>query len=297
MQWTGEVERGDWIRERLSGWGVVGGVVPRGFEAYVRILHPITAYRGDETARWRWAEVATRTGRAMHPLVQSQRLFGPEPAYLEFPDGWSPSLPEEGRLEPELLAHLTGHLRAHSREQEITLGIWDGWGEINGSSTPMLFWAPADSLPWWRRCYLRALRPFITHRLRRQHEAEKKASIAAEITRAVERTDGNAGPLVLHLPAREYVLLAASLTELADPAWPRTAGIGWQGDHGPMPALIWPDDHSWCVGTEIDFDSTLVGGSRTLVDAILADGTFEAFEVLADDDLSWAGDTLNPDSH
>ena len=147
MQWTSDVSRGDWIRGRLHGWGHVGGVVPRGFEAYARILHPISAYRGDETARWRWAEVADRTGRVLHPLVQSQRLFGPEPAHLEFPDGWSPSLPEEGRLEPELLAHLTGQLRNHGREQAITLGIWDGWGEINGASSTFLLWAPAEGTP------------------------------------------------------------------------------------------------------------------------------------------------------
>lgn len=295
MQWTGEVARGDWIRDRLAGWGNVGGVVPRGFEAYARILHPITAYRGEETVPWRWAEVAARTGRTMHPLVQSQRLFGSEPADLEFPDGWSPSLPEEGRLEPELLAQLTGHLRTHGREQAITLGVWCGWGEINGSSTPMLFWGPIDGPPWWRRWYFRVFRPLINHQMRRRHHAEKMASIAPDIARALHRTDGYAGPLLLHLPAREYVLLTATLDELADPTWPRSAGIGWHGSFsGPMPALIWPDDHAWCVATEIDFDSTLVGGSRSLVDAILTDDTFEAFEVHPDDDLTWDGDTINP---
>ncbi len=294
MQWTSDVSRGDWIRGRLHGWGHVGGVVPRGFEAYARILHPIAAYRGDETARWRWAEVADRTGRVMHPLVQSQRLFGPEPAHVEFPDGWSPGLPEEGRLEPELLAHLTGQLRNHGREQAITLGIWDGWGEINGASSTFLLWAPAEGTPWWRRWYFHLCRPFVNHRLQRRHRAETTAGVAPEIARALQRTDGHAGPLLLHLPHRDYILLTATLAELADPAWPRTAGIGWQRDHGPMPALIWPDDHAWCVASEIDFDSTLVGGSRELVDAILADDAFESFEVGPDDDLTWDGDSVNP---
>lgn len=295
MRWTDDVARGEWIRERVHGWGHVGGVVPRGFQAYARILHPVTAYHGDETAQWRWAEVAARVGRAMHPLVQSQRLFGPEPAHLEFPDGWSPSMPDEGRLAPELLARLAGHLRAYRGDKAVTLGIWDGWGEINGSSSPMLIWAPEPGEPWWQRWQVRVLRPFLHRRVRREHQSEQSTSVDPAIARAVERTDGYAGPLLLRLPGRDYVLLSASLAELIDPAWPWAAGIGWHGSFaGPMPALIWPDDHSWCVATEIDFDSTLVGGSRALVDAILADEVFEAFEVGPDDDLTWDGDTVNP---
>lgn len=294
MQWTGDVARGEWLRERLHGWGHVGGVVPRGFEAYARILHPIEAYRGDETARWRWAEVAERTNRTMHPLVQSRRLFGPEPYQVEFTDGWAPNLPSEGSLDPDLLATLTAHLRRHG-DDTVTLGIWDGWGELHGGGSVFTIWAPAAGAPWWERLHVRVFHRLIHRRVQRQHRAEQRASIDPAIVMALQRTGGHAGPSLLDLPGRAYVLLTATLTELADPTWPKTAGIGWySGFHGPMPALIWPDDHAWCVATEIDFDSTLVGGSRELVDAILADDTFEAFEVGSDDDLTWDGDTVNP---
>jgi hypothetical protein len=37
----------------------------------------------------------------------------------------------------------------------------------------------------------------------------------------------------------------------------------------------------------------IVAGSRTLVDDVLADDHFEAFEVHEGDDLSWDGDLLN----
>lgn len=294
MRWTGEVARGDWLRERLHGWGQVGGVVPRGFEAYVRILHPITAYRGDETAQWRWADLAERTGTVMHPLVQSRRMFGAEPSELSFDDGWSPSPPDEGFFDPELLAALA--VRLGKSGDAVTLGVWDGWGELHPASTGWLIWIPLDEdQPWWRRWYHRATLPITRRRRERELRAEQVASVDPAIRRAVERTDGDAGPLLLHLPSRDYVLLTASLSELADPAWPRSAGIGWHGSFsGPMPSLIWPDDHAWCIATEIDFDSTLVGGSRELVDAILADDTFEAFEVGPDDDLTWDGDTVNP---
>lgn len=67
-----------------------------------------------------------------------------------------------------------------------------------------------------------------------------------------------------------------------DPFWPQSAN------------LIWPSDHSWCVATEIDWDSTLVACSDDVADGLLADSRLEAFEVAYEDDLSWYGDTVNP---
>ena len=71
----------------------------------------------------------------------------------------------------------------------------------------------------------------------------------------------------------------------------------WPGMDGPWTqsaSLIWPQDKSWCIATEIDFDSTLVACSSDVADALLADRRLEAFEVRYDDDLSWHGDTVNP---
>jgi hypothetical protein len=67
------------------------------------------------------------------------------------------------------------------------------------------------------------------------------------------------------------------------------------GEYGPQSAnLIWPKDRSWCIATEIDWDSTLVACSDEVADALLADERLEAFDVSYDDDLSWHGDTVNP---
>jgi len=43
-------------------------------------------------------------------------------------------------------------------------------------------------------------------------------------------------------------------------------GAGWEDG----PNLWWPDDRAWCVASEIDLDETFVGGTRTLIDDILA---------------------------
>jgi hypothetical protein len=51
--------------------------------------------------------------------------------------------------------------------------------------------------------------------------------------------------------------------------------------------LFWPTDRSWCVATEVDFDSTLVGGDADLIAAILAEPDLETWAVEPDDDLAW----------
>lgn len=121
------------------------------------------------------------------------------------------------------------------------------------------------------------------------HLEEQRTSVAPEVAAAVRR-----GPL-LELPGREYVLLATGCDELADETWPHRAGVGWTSVfEGPLPQLVWPVDRAWVVASEIDWDSTIVAGSRGLVDAVLADEAFEAFEVDEGADLSWEGDLVNP---
>lgn len=103
---------------------------------------------------------------------------------------------------------------------------------------------------------------------------------------------------LMHWPGRDMWLFRSSLSELADPTWARRTVPGWEstryGQEGPRASMIWPEDHAWVVASEEDWDSTIVAGSRALVDSVLANDHFEAFEVHEDDDLSWDGDLLNP---
>lgn len=59
-------------------------------------------------------------------------------------------------------------------------------------------------------------------------------------------------------------------------------------------SLWWPDDRVWCVATDVDLMTTYVGGSRDVVDDVLADARLEAFEVSPEQTLAWTTDTLNP---
>ncbi|MFC8732237.1 hypothetical protein ACFT5B_07260 [Luteimicrobium sp. NPDC057192] len=297
MRLTSDVARGDWILPRLRrggivDGGVVGGVVPRGFEAYARVLHPVTAFvptiRTDvppETLRW--SEVAALSSRqpraVVHPLVQWSSIAGDPSRDVALTDGREASAPLDGALAPAAWSALARHLAAHTTEPALlTAGVWNGYGALRPSTSSQAFVAVYDdgAHPVSRADLARA---------QANAEAELFASVAPDVTSAAD-----SGPL-LALPGRDYVLLDATTDELVDGSWTRTSGLGWHGSlHGVSPNLLWPADRAWCVASEIDFDSTLVGGARALVDAICADETLEAFEVTEDDDLTWTGDTVNP---
>lgn len=83
------------------------------------------------------------------------------------------------------------------------------------------------------------------------------------------------GAARLHLPGRSYVVLRgpvrAAASSLEPPPFRQSANL-W-----------WPQDHSWCVATEIDLSWTYVGGSESCIREVLADGRLEAIPVLAED--------------
>jgi len=87
----------------------------------------------------------------------------------------------------------------------------------------------------------------------------------------------------------DYVLAHTDTAELAQPGW--GSRLGLRTDEPPQ--LLWPEDHAWVLATEIDWDSTIIAGSRALIDSILADGRFEAYLVAENSDLSSNGDTIN----
>jgi hypothetical protein len=59
------------------------------------------------------------------------------------------------------------------------------------------------------------------------------------------------------------------------------------------PNLIWPADRSWFVQSEYDLDSTLVGGSRELVESLMASPELETWEVERSDSLEAWADKIN----
>ena len=48
------------------------------------------------------------------------------------------------------------------------------------------------------------------------------------------------------------------------------------------PNLWWPEDRQWFVATDIDLDSTYVGGSEALIEALSNDPRFEVLPASRD---------------
>jgi hypothetical protein len=90
---------------------------------------------------------------------------------------------------------------------------------------------------------------------------------------------------LLELPLeRNYVVLQGPL-----------AAVSEIGDHPLIrsPSLIWPADHSWFIASEVDFDSTLVGGDTKLVEAIVESPELETWQMEPSDSLAADADKIN----
>jgi hypothetical protein len=59
------------------------------------------------------------------------------------------------------------------------------------------------------------------------------------------------------------------------------------------PTLIWPADRAWFVASDPDLDSTYVGGSTPMIDALLATPGLEAWPVDSADRVTFDSDTIN----
>lgn len=254
-----------WILPRLlpsfltSGNGMpVGAVIPSGFPAYVRVLHPARRTEPDPIVTWRdvdttWREVADWSGRTYHPLMQ----FGPLSASMPGTSGPSPFTQEpwQGHLFADQCHTLHTILAARTTTPETCwLGIWEGWGAFG---------------------YPRSMSFTETESTEVNRMGEQLHEIAERV-RSASRFEH---------PARRYLLAKAPSASICE--------LG----RGPLditPSLAWPDDRSWCVGTEIDFDSTLIGASEECAAALLSDNKLECVEVQPEDRLDIGGDVLNP---
>ena len=59
------------------------------------------------------------------------------------------------------------------------------------------------------------------------------------------------------------------------------------------PNIWWPEDRQWCVATDIDLDSTYVGGTEHCIDALLRNPRFEALRTTLEAPTHMTADTIN----
>jgi len=181
--WSEPGKEADWIAERLAPFNShrVASVVPAGFDAYCRVLHPIeTPERGGRLVRW--AQVAAWSGTTIGRDSQFHSVALP-PTRPETEAPWSGQGPRQGSLYPPDAEVLAETLRAFTTTPEnCWFGIWDGFG-------------------WDHRVVLTAVvKKGITRRQRRAHQPLSR--LPDPVPPAVR-----AGTRV-RLPGRDYLLYA-----------------------------------------------------------------------------------------
>ena len=125
---SSNVEAADWIRARLSSPEryIVTSIIPAGFEAYARVLHPAQLPE-DHHELVRWSEVSRWSGVAMHDHVQWHEIALPRVAPSTAPP-WRSQGPRAGAPFVDdvtvLVEHLTG---ATSTPDSCDFGVWSGY--------------------------------------------------------------------------------------------------------------------------------------------------------------------------
>ncbi len=203
VRWSRAVGEADWIRERLATHprGVSTSVVPGGFPAYVRLLHPAADDGRTRQAPVRWTQVAAWSGMPLRPDAGFHSVALP-PGRPPEPAPWSLQGPRLGSLSADdagqLVAHLSG---ATSTPERCWFCLWAGCGwessarlvATTGDGAGAVRTAPAGDDP-----------------------------VPAEVRR---------GPLV-RLPGREYLLYEGPITEALAflDHWQQTPNLWWPDD-------------------------------------------------------------------
>ena len=253
-----DIATADWLRPRLRRFGsAVAAVVPDGFPAYIRICHPA---RGADDAPVSWAAVAARSGRTMHRQAQFHAISRPLAMALRDPSPWDRANPPEGNLPPALLRALCATLAVHTDTPACCwFCLWDGYGWLHGSPAVTRLTICDDDRP--------VLPP-----------QPVPPALSLEVLH---------GPRV-HLPHRDYILFEGVLEAapelgyaIGDTVFPQS------------PNLFWPQDHAWCVASEIDLFCTLVAGSESLAAALLTDPRLDVWRIDPEDSIAFDGDQIN----
>jgi hypothetical protein len=133
--------------------------------------------------------------------------------------------------------------------------LWEGWGELTGAITPIGA-TTADRPP--------------------PRPAPDEWQLDLRAAR-------------FELPGRAYYLFTGPLQDALRFGYWATAD--WFLPRSPN--LFWPDDRSWCVASEIDFDSTLIAGTTALVNDIVHWDKLEARPVDPHHSIAVDGDIIN----
>lgn len=139
-----EIGVADWLVGSLFPFQkyVAGSVVPPGYEAYARILHPAQSTSGYVS----WAEIADWAGRVYHPAMQFECIATPRDVH-----GVSRPKPWDGQVSYDMPVH-QAHALANllvaftATPDKVWYLVWDGYGDIHRTSRPRVHQSQRDYL-------------------------------------------------------------------------------------------------------------------------------------------------------
>ncbi len=144
--WSDEIAAADWIGPRLLPFDDhrVASVVPGGFEAYARVLHPAEE-PGPDGRLVRWAEVAAWSGQPLRPDSQFHSIALPAVRPSQ-PGPWASQGPRQGSLYPPDALALASLARDWTGTPDrCWFCVWDGYGWAAVRLTPE--GQPAEPVP------------------------------------------------------------------------------------------------------------------------------------------------------
>jgi hypothetical protein len=142
-------------RATFQGWCPFRGclhrsfIVPSGFEAYARLLHPGRRNRGtshEERALLRWSEIAEARGKTIHREVELHALIDDVNEWDN--EHWKAISPPGGRWHPPREAleeiealRLLSLLRGATSSQDGWCMVWSGYGDLRRRGLEPVQWA------------------------------------------------------------------------------------------------------------------------------------------------------------
>ncbi len=272
-------EPADWLVEQLTDEYKVSSIIPSGFEAYARVFHPASKVtctadiNQESTAEpLRWANVAELTGRTVHRTMQWASIEGsyPELDYTKLRAGdVYIEAPEEGKLPLELAQTLWPLLGQHTKNPNTCFfAIWEGFGGLPN----FIREAPAFEIPG-RRFYLFGA-PLWTVK-KSMYTGATYDDMGESFAVMVSNGEKMPSPKEIREMLRDLPKPEAPIVD-------------------QRPNLWWPEDHAWCVATEIDLNTTYIAGTQALIDTLLAHLELETYPAQPSDKITYNSDTVNP---
>lgn len=238
-----------WLTERvdLRGPDWVTNLIGSDWPAYARLFHPLANQPGGST----WAATAQANGRIMHPCAQWHAISTPASQDIKEPRGGRshPMEPMWGELNTWALEELCTILARHTTQaRNCYFALWQGRCGPGSTAT--------------------------------SHYASNGAPPRAPKPAPIERQLDFSGPtFAIHdLGRGDYFLFSGHIGD--------STQIGhWVNEEAffpQSPNFMWPADHTWCVATDIDDDSTLIGGPPRLIDELCASTRLEVLPIAPD---------------